>query len=109
MWPVPAAPAMAGGFIRSQRCHRREHVRHPVAKHLFVECVRRLHGDEREQLERMILQHVPKCASVVVEGGAPSGREGLVPDDFNALDMLRVPDGLEQSIGEAQADNVLDG
>ena len=45
----------------------------------------RLQGDEREQLAQMTLQHVSMCASVIGQGDAPSSRERVVPDDFNAL------------------------
>jgi hypothetical protein len=48
-------------------------------------------------------------ASTVVVAGAPFEGDGLVPDDVDPLDVAGAPEGVEESVGEPQAHDVLDG
>ena len=45
---------------------------------------------------------------MVVVAGAALQRDRLVPDDVHPLDVLGMPDGLEDPVGEAQPEQVLD-
>ena len=68
----------------------------------------RLHGHQRHHLQQVVLDHVAQRARAVVVVGAPLKGERLVPDDLDLLDVLPVPDRLEDAVGEAQAEHVLD-
>ncbi len=72
-----------------------------------VEPRRRLHGDERQQLKEMVRHHVAQRAGRVVEGAAPADGDGLGDGDLHMVDMLALPDRLEQAVGETQHQNVL--
>jgi hypothetical protein len=69
--------------------------------------MQRLHGDQRQQLQQMILDHVAKRSRGIVERGSTGRRDRFVPDDLDPLDMVGVPDRLEETIGKAQPQNIL--
>ena len=56
----------------------------------------------------MILNHIARCAYPVVIPGAPSQSDVLGHGDLDMVDIVRIPDGIEELIGEAQRKNVLD-
>jgi hypothetical protein len=68
---------------------------------------RRLHRDEREHLEQVRDDHVLVRAGDLVEGGATVEAEGLGDVDLDVVDEVAVPDGLEQTVGEAERQDVL--
>ena len=68
---------------------------------------RRLHGDEREQLEQMVRHHVAQRAGRVVIIAAAADGQRLGDGDLHVVDMVAIPDRLEQAVGEAQHQNVL--
>ena len=72
-----------------------------------VERLGRLHGHEREHLEEMGDDHVAEGARLLVEAAAPADRELLGDVDLHVLDVVGVPDGLEEAVGEAQGEDVL--
>ena len=80
-----------------------------VAHRLRVEARGRLHRDEAQELEEVILHHVADGAVLVVVPPAPLRADGLGDRDLHALDGLRVPQRLEDAVREAQRDEVLDG
>ena len=55
----------------------------------------------------MVLDHVPERADRVVEGPAIVDAEVLGHRDLDRLDVLAVPDRLEERVGEAQVHDVL--
>jgi hypothetical protein len=74
-----------------------------------VESGRRLHRDQAQQLQQMVLDHVAQRAGVVVVAGAALQRDGLVPDDLDPLDVLGVSKRLKDAVGEPQPEDVSDG
>ena len=56
----------------------------------------------------MVLQHVLERADSVVVAGPALERERLLPHDLDLGDMVAVPDGLEDPVGEPPAQQVLD-
>ena len=74
-----------------------------------VEADRRLHRDQRQQLEQMVRHHVAQRAGCVVEAAAVADAEFLVDRDLHVVDVVAVPDRLEHAVGEAQHQDVLDG
>ena len=75
---------------------------------LRVEARRLFHADQREQLQQVVLQHVAGGAGGVVEGGAGADADVLGHRDLHRVDVLGVPHRLEQVVGEAQGQDVLD-
>ena len=64
--------ALGGGAIGN--VYRVEGLRFLRADRMCVETGRRLHGDEREQLEQMVRDHVAQGARCIVESPAPPDR-----------------------------------
>ena len=56
----------------------------------------------------MVLHHVAQGAGLVVVGGALLDAHGLGDGDLDMVDVGAVPDRLEQRVGEAQGQEVLD-
>ena len=73
-----------------------------------VEAGRLLHRDQREQLQQVVLQHVAGGAGGVVEAGPGADADVLGHGDLHRVDVLGVPHRLEQGVGEAQRQDVLD-
>ena len=69
--------------------------------------MRRLHRHQREQLQHVVLDHVAQRAGTVVVAAAVLDAEGLGHGDLHVVDVLRVPQRLEQRVGEAQRQQVL--
>ena len=63
---------------------------------------RRLHRDKREHLEKMRLNHVADRARLIVERGALSNRNRLCRRDLHVVDVLLIPNRLEDRVREAQ-------
>ena len=72
-----------------------------------IEPDRRLHRDQREQLEQMVRDHVAQCAGRVVEAAAMADAELFVDGDLDVIDMVAIPDRLEDAVGKAQHQDVL--
>ena len=51
--------------------------------------------------------HVPEGARLLVERTPGADREGLGDVDLDVVDVLPVPDGLEQPVGEPEGQDVL--
>ena len=57
----------------------------------------------------MVLDHVAGGADAVVVAGAAADADVLGHGDLHVVDVVAVPDRLEQLVGEAQRQHVLDG
>ena len=73
-----------------------------------AEARRRLHCDEGEQLKQMIGHHVAQGPRRVIESTAAPDRQRLGHRDLDVIDVVPVPNRLEQSVGEAQHEDILD-
>ena len=71
-------------------------------------CVGKLHREAGDDLEHVILNDVPDGADGVVEARAPLDSESLGHRDLHALDPVAVEAALEERIGGAKVDDVLD-
>ena len=87
--------------------HGIEHFDLPGAHRVGGKASRRLHGDEREQLEQMVLHHVAQRAGRIVIVPRRLDTQRLGDRDLHVIDMVAVPDRLEQAVGEAQHQDVL--
>ena len=84
-----------------------QHLKLLVAHRIRLKMRRRLHGDEAEQLQKMVLHHVPNRAVPVIIGAPAADTDPLGDGDLHMVDMARVPDRFEQRIGKAQRHQVL--
>jgi hypothetical protein len=57
----------------------------------------------------VVLHHVAHGARLVVIGAAALDADGLGHGDLHVLDVARVPERLEERVGEADRHQVLDG
>ena len=67
-----------------------------------------VHREDRGDLQQMILNDVADGAGLFVEASAPSHAERFGHRDLNTLDIMAVPQRLEQRIGETEIEEVLD-
>ena len=68
----------------------------------------RLHRQQGDDLEQVVLDHVAQRAGALVEAAARADAEVLGERDLHAGDMVAVPDRLEEGIGEAEVEDVHD-
>jgi hypothetical protein len=106
---VARAQRVAQGRLRAGDVQRAQQVDLLAAQVLGVERARRLHRYQREHLQHVILQHVTgRAGGVVVAGAAALHAELLGDGDLDVLDVVAVPDRLEDRVVEAKAEQVLD-
>ncbi len=67
----------------------------------------RLHGNHRQQLEQVIWHHVPQCPGVIVKPATAFHADGFGCGDLHMINVVIIPEGLEQAVGEAADKNVL--
>jgi hypothetical protein len=72
-----------------------------------LECGR-LHRKQRDDLEQVVLNHVPQAASGLVEGTATLDTELLGHGDLHAGDVVPIPDRFEEGVGETEVEEVHD-
>ncbi len=70
---------------------------------------RLLHGGQCEQLQQVVLDHVPRDADPVEVSGPTADSDVLRHGDLDVIDVVVVPHRLEQLIGEPQRHHVLHG
>jgi hypothetical protein len=70
---------------------------------------RRVHGDQAEQLQQVVLDHVTQLAGLVEVTPTAFDANLLGHGDFHVGDVILVPLGFEQAVGETQGDQVLNG
>jgi hypothetical protein len=98
---------MVAHALRRDRADRAQHLHLLVAQGIGVEYRRRLHRHQRQQLHQVILQHVAHGAGGVVVAGAPAHALRLGHGDLHVVDVVAVPDRLDQGVGEAEHQQVL--
>ena len=124
-WPTSSAydgagapAAEAGGVLAGddvavdelggQRAQGLEDLELLVADGLAVDVRRGLHRHEADQLEQVVLHHVAQRAGAVVVGAALADAERLRDGDLHVVDPVAVPQRLEEGVGEARDQEVLD-
>ena len=78
-----------------------------VAHHIRIERVGGLHRHQAEELQHVILHHVTQCAGffVITRSGPDAFR--FAYRDLHMIDILVVPDRLEDAVGEPDDHQVL--
>ena len=86
-----------------------EHVDLPGPDLVGVERDGRLHRDEAEELDEVVLDHVAERARGLVVAPTVLDPDRLGDGDLDVVDVAAVPDGLEEGVREPQREHVLDG
>jgi hypothetical protein len=94
--------------VRLRPPKRAQHLDLLVAHRGRIEVGRRLHRHQRQQLQHVVLDHVAQRPGAVVIIAAALEADRLGDADLDMIDMGAVPQRLEQRIGEAQSQQVLD-
>ncbi len=102
-------PIHPGDVVRLERQHRPEDLVLLLADGLGLQRGGRLHRGERQHLEEVRHDHVAEGAGGLVEGRALLEAECLRYVDLHVVDVVAVPDRLEQAVGEAEGQDVLRG
>src|SRR5680860_820499 len=77
------------------------------AQALGVEGDRLLHRHQGHQLDQVVLDHVAGGTDAVVVARATADADVLGHGDLHVVDVVRVPDRLEEVVGEAHREDVL--
>ena len=91
------------------RAHRAQELHLLVANHFGVEVRGRLHADDRDQLHDVVLHDVAQRAGLLVVRTATLDADLLGHGDLHMVDVLAVPQRLEDPVGEPEHEQVLNG
>ena len=80
-----------------------------VSNHVGVERHRRLHRGQADQLEDVIRDHVPQRSSALVVVAPSLHADRLGDRNLHVVDVVAVPDRLEDAVGKAKGQDVLNG
>ena len=69
----------------------------------------RLHAEQRQQLEHVVLHEVAQGAGLVVVAGPRADADVLGRRDLDVVDEVAAPDRLEHAVREPERQHVLDG
>ncbi len=103
-----ASPPRRGDRVAVERPRGLKGGRHRVVQVVGTERRRLLHDHEGEHEQQVALDHVDERTRRVVVARATLEREPLVVDDLDALDVLGIPDRVEDPIGEPEAEQIDD-
>ncbi len=87
--------------------HRAEHLLLHVAEFLDPRTHRRLHREQRDRLEEVVLHDVPQAADLFVELAPTLDAEVFRHRDLHRPHVVAIPDGFEKGVREAEVDDVL--
>ena len=104
-----SAHNFGGDFLARPMTQRSHDLDLFVANAVRAEVRRRLHRHKTEKLQQMILHHIAQRTCAFVISGASPYAERLRRGDLHLIDIVRVPKGREDRVGEAQDKNVLRG
>ena len=79
-----------------------------VAQGIGLERGRRLHPHQRDELQQVILEHISQDAHAVIVAGAMPYAHGLGDRDLHVIDVVAVPERLEDRVGKAGHQDILD-
>ena len=106
--PVPAKLA-ADHVFGLQRRNGAEHLDLLVPHPVRLDRDRRLHREVADDLQQMVLNDVSDRPGLVVELAAALNPETFGHGDLDAVDVVAVPDRLEERVREPEEEQVLDG
>ena len=93
--------------MRLHRLQRPQHLQFFIAHPIGFQGNRRLHRDQTQQLQHMVLHHVAHGARLVVVAAATFQPNRFRHRDLHMVDHVRRPQTLKNRVGEAQRHQVL--
>jgi hypothetical protein len=105
--PRYCARGVAGNRLDVRRLDRGQHLDFLVAQRRGLEGGWGLHGDEGNELQQVVLEHVPQHANAVVVAGAVLQAHFLGHGNLHVIDVVAVPEWLKDGVGEARNQDVL--
>ena len=100
---------VGGGLLRRGFADGPEDFCFLVTERIGVVVGGRFHRCEREELQQMALEHVAEDAGVFVVAAAVAYVEVFENGDLDVIDVVAVPERLEDGVAKAKYDEVLDG
>ena len=94
-------------MVRLNRVERPNDLEFFIPDRIRVELGRGFHRDEAQKLHHVVLHHVAHGAGVFIIGRAPPNTDGFGHCDLNMVDILGIPEWLEQHVAEAHRHQVL--
>ena len=94
--------------LASDRLQRLQHLELLVTDVLLTDVRRGLHRDQAQQLQQVVLDHVPQRTGPVVVPTSTAHAQRLRRGDLHVVDAVGVPQRLEEGVGEAGHQQVLD-
>ena len=95
-------------IVRAERPHGLEYFGRFALHGAVATVYRRLHGQQGDDLEDVVLDYIAQATRRFIKGSAPLDAEFFRERDLNAIDIVPVPDRLEKGVGEAKVQNVHD-
>ena len=80
-----------------------------VAHHIRIERIGGLHRDQAEQLQHVVLYHVAQGTGFFVVAGPGSDAFRFAHRDLHVIDVLVVPNRLEDAVGKPDDHQILNG
>src|SRR5690348_2970666 len=68
---------------------------------------RRLHRNQRRQLQHVALDHVPQCARVLVKCRSPLDAQRLSGRNLHVIDIIPIPQRLKNAVAETKNQHIL--
>jgi hypothetical protein len=103
-----AARLATDQVLRGHGPDRAEHLGLLVPDRLVVRTRGSLHGEVAHDLEEVALDDVADDARLLVTLAPSPDAEALGHGDLDVLDVVAVPDGFQEGVGEAEVEDVLD-
>ena len=97
---------MAINLLRVHEPHGTQHLHLLIAQRFCIKGCWRLHCNEGEQLEEVVLQDVAERTSLFVEGATALHADRLRHGDLDMVDVAAVPDRLENEIAKTEDKDV---
>jgi len=97
----------AHDFLRVERPHRAEQAQLLRLHRLGFVTGGRIHRQQCDDLQQVILHYIANGADFFVEGAAALHAEFLGHGDLHVLDIVAIPNGLEKGVGEAEIQKIL--
>src|SRR5581483_4854898 len=107
--PILPAHGGLGQVLRVDRHDGLQHVGLAVAYAGAAVTDRRVHRDDGEQLQQVVLEHVPQTARLLIVPAPMLHAERLRRRDLDMIHIAAVPDRLDDRVGEAEREDILHG
>ena len=101
------ADLAANHILRLRRPDRLHHLGRFIAPRLAVTTHRWFHGDVRQELQKMILNHVANRPRLLEKRSAPAHTEVFGQGDLHAFDMIAIPKRFDEGIRAAKQHEIV--